>query len=140
MPARSAKKSGQRQINSRDSRSVRACALSGSCLAPICCLLTTLCAVAQRRSLFDDPAEEINEMTAIIKQSISHLSTEVNDLKARSAGTAAANKQAKQHSTSVINSLHSTLKKTTSEFMNVVKARRQVSRNMPHCRWYALLL
>ena len=69
-------------------------------------------------------------MTAIIKQSISHLSAEVNDLKARSAGTAAANKQAKQHSTSVINSLHTTLKKTTSEFMNVVKARRQVSRDM----------
>ena len=84
-------------------------------------------AVAQRRSLFDDPAEEINEMTAIIKQSITHLNTEVNDLKSRSADAAASNTQTKQHSAGVVNSLHATLKKTTSEFMRVVKARRQVS-------------
>ena len=32
-------------------------------MSPLC-----TCTVAQRRSLFDDPAEEINEMTAIIKQ------------------------------------------------------------------------
>lgn len=40
-------------------------------------------AVAKRRSLFDDPAEEINELTDIIKQRIQKLSHEVNDLKVR---------------------------------------------------------
>jgi uncharacterized protein YaiE (UPF0345 family) len=84
-----------------------------------------LYAVAQRRSLFDDPAEEINEMTAIIKQSITHLSTEVTDLKVRASTDGGTNKQSKQHSTGVINSLQQTLKTTTSEFMNVVKTRRQ---------------
>ena len=64
-------------------------------------------------------------MTAIIKQSITHLNTEVNDLKSRSGNSAAANRQQQQHTNGVVNSLHSTLKKTTSEFMNVVKARRQ---------------
>jgi syntaxin 5 len=82
-------------------------------------------AVAKRRALFDDPAEEINEMTAIIKQSITHLSTEVSDLKARASTDGGTNQQSKQHSTGVINSLQQTLKNTTSEFMDVVKTRRQ---------------
>ena len=83
-------------------------------------------AVAQRRSLFDDPAEEINEMTAIIKQSITHLNTEVKDLKQRAAGEAdAGSRQSQQHSKGVITSLQSTLKKTTADFMTVVKQRRQ---------------
>jgi syntaxin 5 len=64
-------------------------------------------------------------MTAIIKQSITHLSTEVNDLKTRTASDGATNKQAKEHSSGVIKSLQNTLKNTTSEFMNVVKTRRQ---------------
>ena len=38
-------------------------------------------AVARRRSLFDDPADEINQLTDIIKKRITHLSAEVNDLR-----------------------------------------------------------
>jgi hypothetical protein len=38
-------------------------------------------------------------------------------------------KQAGQHSTGVVTSLHNTLKKTTAEFMGVVKTRQSVSRH-----------
>ena len=65
-------------------------------------------------------------MTAIIKQSITHLNTEVKDLKQRAAGEAdAGSRQSQQHSKGVITSLQSTLKKTTADFMTVVKQRRQ---------------
>ena len=65
-------------------------------------------------------------MTAIIKQSITHLNTEVKDLKQRAAGEAdAGSRQSQQHSKGVISSLQSTLKKTTADFMTVVKQRRQ---------------
>lgn len=40
-------------------------------------------AVAKRRSLFDDPAEEINQLTDIVKKRITHLSAEVKDLEVR---------------------------------------------------------
>jgi hypothetical protein len=46
-------------------------------------------AVARRRSLFDDPADEIKQLTDIIKKRITHLSAEVNDLRvSRASGIA----------------------------------------------------
>ena len=91
--------------------------------------LTKLSELARRRSLFDDPADEINQLTDIIKKRITHLSAEVNDLRANGEQYSSTTKQAGQHSTGVITSLHNTLKKTTAEFMGVVKTRQSVGRH-----------
>lgn len=44
----------------------------------------------------------------------------------QATGAGGTSKQQKQHSSGVINSLQNTLKKTTAEFMGVVKTRQQV--------------
>jgi syntaxin 5 len=85
--------------------------------------LTTL---AQRRSLFDDPTAEIQELTFVIKQDIGGLNARLDDLqKLRDAARRSSNKQAGDHSENVVDSLKSRLGSTAEGFKSVLKMRTE---------------
>ncbi|KAI0565706.1 Syntaxin [Gracilaria domingensis] len=86
--------------------------------------LSKLTKLAQRRSLFDDPTAEIQELTYIIKQDIAALNSKLTDLqRLRDATRRSANKQAGDHSENVVHSLRGRLGATAEGFKKVLKMR-----------------
>ncbi|CAN8065416.1 unnamed protein product, partial [Agarophyton chilense] len=86
--------------------------------------LAKLTKLAQRRSLFDDPTAEIQQLTAIIKHDISALNAELTDLqRLRDAARRSDNKQAGDHSENVVHSLRGRLGATADGFKKVLKMR-----------------
>jgi len=85
--------------------------------------LARLAQLAKRTSMFDDPAEEINELTDVIKQDISRLNGSLVELQQVSAGAGASNKQSSAHSSTVVNSLRQRLQTATQEFKGVLTTR-----------------
>eukprot|EP00178_Gracilaria_changii_P000664 TRINITY_DN1085_c0_g1_i1.p1 TRINITY_DN1085_c0_g1~~TRINITY_DN1085_c0_g1_i1.p1 ORF type:complete len:365 (-),score=57.15 TRINITY_DN1085_c0_g1_i1:293-1276(-) len=86
--------------------------------------LANLTKLAQRRSLFDDPTAEIQELTYIIKQDIAALNSKLTDLqRLRDATRRSANKQAGDHSENVVHSLRGRLGATAEGFKKVLKMR-----------------
>lgn len=88
--------------------------------------LAKLTKLAQRRSLFDDPTAEIQELTYIIKQDIAALNSKLTDLqRLRDATRRSANKQAGDHSENVVHSLKGRLGATAEGFKKVLKMRTE---------------
>ena len=86
--------------------------------------LAKLTKLAQRRSLFDDPTAEIQELTFIIKQDIGSLNAKLSDLQRLKDNTRrTANKQAGDHSQNVVHSLKGRLGATAEGFKKVLKMR-----------------
>ena len=83
--------------------------------------LQKLAQLAKRTSMFDDPAEQINELSNIIKQDIQALNQAISDLLTFSAG--GSNKQSSDHSHTVIDNLRTRLKDATYEFKEVLTLR-----------------
>lgn len=83
--------------------------------------LQKLAQLAKRTSMFDDPAEQINELSNIIKQDIQALNQAISDLLTFSAG--GSNKQSSDHSHTVIDNLRTRLKDATHEFKEVLTLR-----------------
>lgn len=88
--------------------------------------LAKLTKLAQRRSLFNDPTAEIQELTFIIKQDIGALNSKLGDLQhLRDATRRSANKQAGDHSENVVDSLKGRLGATAEGFKKVLKMRTE---------------
>lgn len=83
--------------------------------------LQRLAQLAKRTSMFDDPAEEINELSSVVKQDIQALNQAISDL--QTFGSGGPNKQSADHSHTVIDSLRSRLKDATKEFKDVLTLR-----------------
>jgi syntaxin 5 len=92
--------------------------------------LQKLAALAKRTSMFDDPTLEIDELTGIIKQDIQGLNLAIADLQ-RVSGKADANRQAADHSHTVVDNLRSRLKDATQSFKDVLTLRTE---NLKVCR------
>ena len=86
--------------------------------------LAKLTKLAQRRSLFDDPTAEIQQLTYVIKQDIASLNAKLQNLqRLRDATRRSANKQAGDHSENVVHSLKGRLGATADGFKKVLKMR-----------------
>jgi len=83
--------------------------------------LQKLAQLAKRTSMFDDPAEEINELATIVKHDIQALNQSITDLQTFLGNT--GNKQSADHSSHVVDNLRSRLKDATKEFKDVLTLR-----------------
>lgn len=83
--------------------------------------LQKLALLAKRTSMFDDPAQEINELATVVKQDIQALNQAISDLQTFSGG--GPNKQSADHSHTVIDNLRTRLKDATKEFKDVLTLR-----------------
>eukprot|EP00884_Botryococcus_braunii_P021055 jgi/Botrbrau1/7633/Bobra.0159s0081.2 len=87
--------------------------------------LLKLSQLAKRTSKFDDPAEEINELSGLIKKDIQALNMAIADLQNKTASSREASAQSMNHSHTVVLSLQSRLKDTTQEFKDVLTLRQE---------------
>ncbi|GAB4820550.1 hypothetical protein N2152v2_007596 [Parachlorella kessleri] len=85
--------------------------------------LQKLAQLAKRTSMFDDPAQEINELSTVVKQDIQALNSAIADLQTLAAG--GSNKQSADHSHTVIDNLRTRLKDATKEFKDVLTLRTE---------------
>ena len=87
--------------------------------------LEALTKLVQKKSLFDDKSEQINQLTGEVKLSIANLNAKSNSLEqfVRSQQAAVGAKQAVVHSVRVVDQLHGNLKDTTKQFMGVLEVR-----------------
>lgn len=85
--------------------------------------LHQLTQLAKRTSMFDDPAREINELTAVLKQDIQGLNIQIADLQNTYGSAADGNKQSANHTHTVVDSLRLRLKDTTKEFQEALTIR-----------------
>lgn len=90
--------------------------------------LQKLAQLAKRTSAFDDPAQEVDELTGIIKQDIQGLNGAIADLQRLSArqkngADGSSSKQVADHSLTVVDSLRSRLKDATAQFKDVLTTR-----------------
>lgn len=88
--------------------------------------------VAKRTSSFNDPAMEIQELTAVIKQDITALNSAVVDLQLlcnsrNDSGNISSDTTS--HSTTVVDDLKNRLMSTTKEFKDVLTLRTEVMQN-----------
>eukprot|EP00898_Chlorokybus_atmophyticus_P005404 jgi/Chlat1/5865/Chrsp4S06381 len=86
--------------------------------------LGKLAKLAKRTSMFDDPAQEIQELTAVIKKDITALNgaiAELQSLRVNAEGT----KQSADHSATVVDSLKTRLMGATKDFKDVLSLRSE---------------
>lgn len=79
--------------------------------------------------MFDDPAIEIQELTAVIKQDISALNQAITELQFVSANQSQASsstKQSSDHTATVVDNLKSKLMGETKKFKDVLTMRTEV--------------
>ncbi|XP_068182276.1 syntaxin-5a isoform X2 [Antennarius striatus] len=88
--------------------------------------LEKLTILAKRKSLFDDKAVEIEELTYIIKQDINSLNKQIAQLQdlVRSAG-APGGKHIQTHSNTIVVSLQSKLASMSNDFKSVLEVRTE---------------
>jgi syntaxin 5 len=104
----------------------RLAALVSGDIAQTSVKLSKLTALAKRRSLFDDPTAEIQELTFVIKQDLGALNARLEDLqRLRDATRRSSNKQAGAHSENVVDSLKTRLGATAEGFKSVLKMRTE---------------
>lgn len=89
--------------------------------------LQKLAQLAKRTSMFDDPTQEINEITGIVKQDIQMLHNSIADLQKLSLTNVRQNGgvQEQRHSSTVVDNLRTRLKDTTKEFQEVLTVRSE---------------
>ena len=101
-------------------------------------MLLFVSAVAKRTSMFDDPAVEIQELTAVIKEDITALNSAIADLHALCSSQNESGNQSKQsseHSVTVVDNLKSRLMSTTKEFKEVLTMRTEVNVPLVYFLW-----
>lgn len=91
--------------------------------------------MAKRTGTYDDPAVEIQELTAIIKQDITALNSAVVDLQLlynsqNDSGNVPSDTST--HSTTVVDNLKNRLMSTTREFKEVLTLRTEVGQSCWH--------
>ena len=86
--------------------------------------LEKLTALARRSSMFDDPAREIAELSAVIKSDITALNTAIAELQNRAA-LVSATKQGSDHSVTVVDTLKTRLMGATKSFKEVLTMRQE---------------
>ncbi len=96
--------------------------------------LQKLTQLAKRTSMFDDPAQEVDELTGLIKADIQSLNAALNELQRVSArgkggGQQEDSKQSLAHSSTVVDSLRTRLKDATEQFKGVLTVRTE---NLKH--------
>lgn len=90
--------------------------------------LSKLAKLAKRTSMFDDPAVEIQELTAVIKEDITALNAAISDVQAlcnSHTESSSHSKQSSEHSMTVVDNLKSRLMNTTKEFKEVLTLRTE---------------
>ena len=87
--------------------------------------LLKLSQLAKRTSMFDDPAQEISELSTNIKLEIQNLNAGLADLQTLSSMSRESNVHSLNHSHTVIDNLRSRLKDTTKEFGSVLNLRKE---------------
>lgn len=98
----------------------------GMCIHKTSEKLQKLSQLAKRTSMFDDPAEEINELTGVIKQDIQKLNSGIAELQSLSAAAGReGNVQTVNHSNTVVDNLRSRLKDATKQFKDVLTLRTE---------------
>ena len=85
--------------------------------------LHQLTQLAKRTSMFDDPAQEINELTRVLKQDIQGLNVQIADLQNMHSLALDGNKQSASHTNTVVDNLRLRLKDTTKEFQEALTIR-----------------
>jgi syntaxin 5 len=85
--------------------------------------------VAQKNSLFDDPTQQIEDLTVVIKHQIDSIRKDVeviNKPESKTFSLFQKNKQAQNHWDSILNFLNSRLADTTKQFSTSLINRTQV--------------
>ncbi|PRP83847.1 Stx5a protein [Planoprotostelium fungivorum] len=90
--------------------------------------LENLTKLAKKRSLYDDPTEQIQSLTAVINQDIKNLNSQISYLQ-QEREILRKNKQTDQHSDSIVNSLKYKLKGATKGFTQVLELRTENLKN-----------
>eukprot|EP01121_Diplochlamys_sp_Union-15-3_P001311 TRINITY_DN11149_c0_g1_i1.p1 TRINITY_DN11149_c0_g1~~TRINITY_DN11149_c0_g1_i1.p1 ORF type:complete len:298 (-),score=36.24 TRINITY_DN11149_c0_g1_i1:21-914(-) len=85
--------------------------------------LKELTKLAKSRSLFDDPAEKIQELTFIIKGDIQRLNNKISNLQQYIKSKTSSNPQSSVHQTTIVDSLKNNLLQTTNQFREVLEIR-----------------
>jgi syntaxin 5 len=85
--------------------------------------LARLTQLARRTSVFDDPTQEINELTAIVKQDITALNSALSELQGQ-ASRRGGSKDSGEHSVTVVDALKARLMGATREFKDVLTLRQ----------------
>ncbi|WZN60408.1 syntaxin [Chloropicon roscoffensis] len=93
--------------------------------------LARLAQLAKRTSMFDDPAQEIQDLTLVVKQDITGLNRAIEDLQQLSSKSrdGSYNKQSSAHSTTVVDNLRTRLKDATKTFKDVLTLRTENLKN-----------
>ena len=73
--------------------------------------------------MFDDPAQEINELTMVLKQDIQGLNVQIAELQNMYGSGSDGSKQSASHSHTVVDNLRLRLKDTTKEFQEALTIR-----------------
>lgn len=84
--------------------------------------LQKLAQLAKRTSMFDDPTQQINELTVVIKQDITNMNNDIAELQTLNSS---GNKQSNDHSNNVVTNLKDRLMDTTKEFKDVLTTRTE---------------
>lgn len=107
----------------QQSEFARKAALIGRSIHDTSQKLQKLTQLAKRTSMFDDPAEEIDKISGVIKHDIQGLNYAIADLQRVAAANRECSKQGTFHATTVVDNLRSRLKDTTKEFKDVLTLR-----------------
>lgn len=83
--------------------------------------------MAKSQSLFDDPADKIEELTGIIKLDIQNVRKKIENLQSLSDSFRHKNRQSSDHNVRIIDFLKSGLSETTDQFAKVLEVRTEVS-------------
>jgi syntaxin 5 len=90
--------------------------------------IARLAKMTKKTSMFDDPAREIEELTAVIKQDITALNAAFSDLQAlqnSQAGDSNFSKDSAVHFTTIVDDLNNRLKGITKELKDVLVTRSE---------------
>eukprot|EP01023_Acetabularia_acetabulum_P020824 TRINITY_DN2087_c3_g1_i2.p1 TRINITY_DN2087_c3_g1~~TRINITY_DN2087_c3_g1_i2.p1 ORF type:complete len:308 (+),score=39.31 TRINITY_DN2087_c3_g1_i2:188-1111(+) len=87
--------------------------------------LQQLARLAKKTSVFDDPTQEIQELTGMVKQDIQVLNNQLGELQALQSRSVTNTKQSMSHSESVVTSLRTKLKSETQRFQGVLEMRKE---------------
>jgi hypothetical protein len=83
--------------------------------------------LARQRSLFNDPVDEINELTFVIKDELGLLQGELEKLAGwATASPSSTTSHGARHSTAVVNDLKQELMRTTKSFQDVLQVRTKM--------------
>jgi len=117
------------QPRAQQSQFTQAASHIGQSIHGVTLKLEKLAKLARQRSLFNDPAQEINELTFVIKDDIGTLQSELEKLAgwvtAQRAASTSSTSHGARHSTAVVDGLKQELMRTTKSFQEVLQVRTQ---------------